>query len=90
MTTRVPAQDIEKIVGCARDPKKHYGRAVSATQTVYILHSQHCVDTEPDLHCRFDRALDAGIDLSLWGDKEDKTVLLGVLLGELFPLAEVE
>lgn len=43
MTERVPADEIENIVGRKRSVKDHYARAVSAEQTVYILHSRECL-----------------------------------------------
>ena len=38
MSDLVNPADIERIVGVQRHPKRHYARAVSAEQTVYILH----------------------------------------------------
>ena len=54
MSNLVPAEDIERIVGAQRHASRHYGRAVSAEQTVYILHSQQCKDSGIDLcDCEF-------------------------------------
>jgi hypothetical protein len=48
-------------------------RAVSAKQTVYILHSQECRDTGRDLRlCEFSIALDTGIDETNWEGCEDQ------------------
>lgn len=67
MTERVPADEIENIVGRKRSVKDHYARAVSAEQTVYILHSRECLATHADLReCPWSLALDRGIDLSEW------------------------
>ena len=58
MSTLVPASQIEKIVGIKRDKILHYGRMVSDedTDTIYILHSQDCVDSTGDLRdCPFPR-----------------------------------
>jgi hypothetical protein len=77
----VPAEDIERIVGVERHPTEHWGRAVSAEQRVYILHSQECLDSGRDLReCPYSLALDNGIDpfdwtedvpVSLWLDEQD-------------------
>lgn len=91
MTQLVP-EHIERIVGVKRDQELHYGRAVSAEQTVYILHSKECVDSGIDLRdCPFSLALDLGISLDVWAGHEDMPVELVVLsCGELAPLRHVE
>ena len=67
MTERVPADEIENIVGRKRSVKDHYARAVSAEQTVYVLHSRECLAMHADLReCPWSLALDRGIDLSEW------------------------
>lgn len=82
MSDLVPSDQIEGIVGTSRRPTEHWGRAVSATQTVYVLHSQECLDTGWDVRdCPYSRALDAGIDPSEW--TEDEPVRLGILDGRL-------
>jgi len=91
MSALVPADRIEQIVGVGRHRQAHYGRAVSAEQTVYILHSQRCLDTADDLrNCRFSRALDGGIDRQSWAGYEDQAVALGVWQERLVPLAGTE
>lgn len=75
MTDLVNPNEIEEIVGVKRDPLLHWGRAVSAEQTVYILHSQECVDSGIDLRdCAFSKALDKGINPNKW--VEDCPVVL--------------
>lgn len=84
MTNLVPADQIERIVGVARDPIDHWARAVSAEQTVYILHSQQCKDSTPDLRdCPFSLALDDGIEIADW--VEDEPVIVSVEDGRLVP-----
>lgn len=62
MAELVDPQSIEQIVGVDRHATEHYGRAVSAEQRVYVLHSRACVDSTPDLRdCPFSVALDRGI-----------------------------
>jgi hypothetical protein len=79
MPDLVPAQDIERIVGVKRHGWAHIGRAVSAEQRVYILHSQRCLDSGIDLReCKYSVALDDGIDLDDWGEWEDMPVFLQV------------
>lgn len=79
MTDIVPAEDIERIVGVKRHALIHYGRAVSAEQRFYILHSKSCVDRLPDLRrCSFSRTLDNGIDPKDWDGHEDAAVRLGM------------
>lgn len=73
MTDLVPSSDIEAIVGADRHPDRHLARAVSAEQTVYILHSRHCLESGIDLRaCPCSRALDSGIDLDEWHFHEDQ------------------
>jgi hypothetical protein len=81
----VPREDIERIVGAARHESKHYARAVSSEQTVYILHSHKCLDSGIDLReCEFSVALDRGIDVRHW--REDVALVVEVLLGKLRPI----
>ena len=87
MSELVPASDIERIVGIARHRQAHYARAITAEQTVYILHSQRCLDTGIDLRdCRFSVALDQGIRESDWEGRFDRPVPLGVWGGRLIPI----
>lgn len=90
MSDCVDSDRIENIVGAERQPWLHLGRAVSAEQRVYILHSGYCLETVPDLReCPFSLALDRGIDLKEW--VEDETVVLarkGDRLATLGTLAE--
>ena len=84
MTERVPADEIENIVGRKRSVKDHYARAVSAEQTVYILHSRECLDMNADLReCPWSLALDRGIDLDEW--VEDVPLTVYVRSGRLLP-----
>jgi hypothetical protein len=54
MSALVPATDIERIVGVDRHATDHWGRAVSAEQTVYILHAAECLASGIDLRdCNF-------------------------------------
>lgn len=75
MTEVVPADEIEGIVGWPRHATRHYARAVSAERQVYVLHSQQCFDTRPDLNtCMFSVALENGIDQDVWKGLEDTPV----------------
>jgi hypothetical protein len=77
MTDLVSPARIESIVGVARHPTEHWGRAVSAEQTVYILHSRACLHAGNDLRdCEYSVALDLGIDVRDWQGQEDASVLL--------------
>jgi hypothetical protein len=90
MSDLVPAEQIEQIVGVKRHRQVHFGRAVSDERTVYILHSQRCLDTGIDLRdCRFSVALDSGIDEARWGGWADCPVVLGVWHERLVPLQGV-
>lgn len=87
MSELVDATEIERIVGVRRHPEVHVGRAVSDEQTVYILHSQPCLDSGLDLReCPYSVALDAGIDLDIWDDWQDRAVAVVVERGELLPV----
>lgn len=82
MTDVVPAEHIEKVVGVARDQTHHFGRAVSAEETFYILHSRACFDSTNDLRtCEFSKALDFGIDVDFW--PLDEPVELYIVRGRL-------
>lgn len=87
MTTLVPPDRIESLVGARRHRAAHIGRAVSAEQTVYILHSRACKNSGIDLReCRFSLALDSGIVAEQWRGQEDRPVFLGVWNGRLVPI----
>lgn len=84
MSDLVPTDQIESIVGARRHAWKHYARAVSAEQTVYILHSRTCLETGIDLReCEFSRALDRGIDPKRW--REGVALVVEVVHGQLLP-----
>jgi hypothetical protein len=89
MTRLEPSETIEATVGARRSPNEHIGRAVSAEQRIYILHSAECVATGVDLReCPYSKALDAfGIDMSVWEGREDEPVILKIsdLLGDIVP-----
>lgn len=90
MSDIVPADVIEDIVGAKRHETDHFGRAVSTEQTVYILHSQQCKDTTPDLRdCQFSLALDQGIEHPLpwtgWRRVQDQPTRLKIARGYLMP-----
>lgn len=88
MSQVVPADQIEKIVGVERHPNMHFGRAVSAEQVFYVLHSQACKDAGHDLReCAYSEALDEGIDLGVWAAYQDQAVPLGIQDWRLVPLA---
>jgi hypothetical protein len=87
MTNIVPADEIEQIVGIQRHRVAHYGRAVSAEQTVYILHSHKCRDSGIDLRsCAFSIALDEGVDEGELVRMEVQPVPLGIWRGRLLAL----
>lgn len=90
MTDLVDPTQIEQIVGAPRHPTDHYGRAVSAEETVYILHSQECKDSTEDLRdCPFSIALDRGIlhfwPWAGWRRVQDEPVRLEISRGYLVP-----
>ncbi len=92
MADLVPAEDIERIVGATRHPFKHIARAVSAEQTVYILHARGCIESTSDLRkCRYSLALDFGISLDRWRGWEDRPVIVAVhpVSRHLIPLRTV-
>lgn len=92
MTRLEPSETIEATVGAKRHATSHLGRAVSAEQRVYILHSQECVDSGIDLReCEYSRALDCGIDMGVWWDAQDAPVVLAISAewGDLEPRERV-
>ncbi len=67
MSQLVPRESIELIVGVPRHATEHWAKSVSAEYTVYILHSQACLDRGIDLRgCDFSVALDGGIHVPDW------------------------
>lgn len=91
MADLVDPTRIEEIVGATRHPTDHIARAVSAEQTVYVLHSQACKASGIDLRdCPFSLALDRGIDSppplwDRWEPLQDRPVVVAVLAGRLVP-----
>lgn len=84
MSQKVPADEIETLVGAKRSEEKHIARAVSAKQTVYLLHPYACLEFYEDLrNCPWSRALDEGIDPDEW--TEDVPVIVRVRDGLLVP-----
>jgi hypothetical protein len=70
-------KDIEAIVGVRRHVSEHIGRAISAEQTVYIVHSRECIESGIDLRqCPFSVALDDYGIAEEWEGWEDKPVVL--------------
>jgi len=85
MTKRVPASQIEAIVGVHRHETDHQARAVSADQTVYILHSLQCLASGRDLRdCPYSAALDRGINVERW--TENVPVTVAIEDGRLVPV----
>lgn len=85
--------ELEAIVGANRHATDHLGRAVSAEQRVYVLHSEECRARGIDLRtCEYSIALDHGIDLSIWQDFQDRPVTLAIDAeeGDLLPLITSE
>lgn len=84
MSTIVPAEDIERIVGATRQETDHVGRANSSDMQVYILHSKVCLAKRRDLRlCRFSLAMDRGIPWNYW--PPDLPVTLQIVRGFLVP-----
>ncbi|NVM97812.1 hypothetical protein [Arthrobacter sp. SDTb3-6] len=85
----VPSGEIEQIVGQPKHKVVHDGRAVTAEQTVYILHSRMCLDSGIDRrNCVYSVALDRGIELDRWQGFEDEAVALYIERGRLRPLGK--
>lgn len=89
MTELINPAAIERIVGVHRHATEHLGRAVSAEQRVYILHSAACAAATPDLRdCEYSTTLHLhGIDRSEWVGFEDRPVRLTIdpEFGDLIP-----
>ena len=93
MSDIVSASKIEAIVGAKRHPTRHIARAVSAEQTVYVLHPEACLRFHrADLReCKFSRALDNGIEKvsSSWMHVQDVPVVVDAVAGYLLPRTEL-
>lgn len=87
MSDLVDPAKIEDLVGAKRHTVQHLARAVSAEKRVYILHSQKCLDSGIDLRdCPYSEALDKGIKVIDWQDREDQPVALAIYRTHLLPL----
>lgn len=87
MSDLVPADQIERAVGARRHSHQHLGRAVSAEQRVYVLHSWECKESGIDLReCEWSLALDRGIEPTDWDGYEDQPVVLAFYKKRLFPV----
>lgn len=90
MSELVSPTDIERIVGRMRHATGHYARAVSDEGTVYVLHSQACLDSGIDLReCEYSIALDRGITRptpwARWRRVQDRPVRVLIVKGWLLP-----
>lgn len=82
------AEKIEGIVGAKRHETIHLARAISDEDRVYILHSRQCTLAYSDLRqCPYSVALDEGIDIGLWEDRQDRPVEIRIdeEYGDLVP-----
>lgn len=87
MSNLVPTEQIEQIVGARRHSHQHLGRALSAEQTVYVLHSEKCRGSGIDLReCPYSKALDNGIDMDRWHQYQDRAVVVSPFHDRLIPL----
>lgn len=75
MADRVPASQIETIVGIERHRIRHYARVTSADRIIYVLHSHACWDDPIPLQdCEFSLALENDIDELEWAAYLDRPV----------------
>jgi hypothetical protein len=85
MSDRVDSNDIETLVGHPRHQTQHWARAVSRSQTVYLLHSYECFEEFYDLReCPYSLALDNGIPIDVW--VEDEPVRVEIDQNDLVPV----
>lgn len=90
MSDLVDPTEIEHRVGRRRHTTLHYGRADYETSQVYVLHSEECRSSTPDLRdCEYSIALDRGIEAFypwlFWSTRQDQTVPLTIGKGWLIP-----
>lgn len=84
MADLVDPAKVERIVGMPRHESVHYGRAVSAEETVYILHSFECLKRNPDLReCSYAKA---DMDPDYWIGFMDGAMILSIINGRLVPI----
>lgn len=90
MTIRIPEDQIESLVGTTRHATQHWARAVSDTQTVYILHPLNCREKNGlDLrYCPYSLALDRGIPEVGWAEHLDRAVRVAIQWNYLLPVRE--
>ena len=79
VTNLVDPSDIEIIVGAKRDETFHIGWFNSPGGIFYILHSQQCVSSEPDLRdCEYSKSLDEHwVDVLEWTEGVPRFIKLG-------------
>lgn len=80
MTNIVPSTEMERLVGYPRQENTHLGRIDTTEEVMYILHSQECKDTTPDLReCPYSKALDHGrFNINRWKGFYDMSVSLSL------------
>lgn len=80
MSDLVSPSVIEEIVGVPRHESEHYGRAVTAEETFYVLHSHECLQEYAELRdCPYSLALDAqGVPSKYWQLSLDTPVPLRI------------
>lgn len=92
MTELVPRTEIERLVGAKRQENAHLGRIDTREEVMYILHSQECKDTTPDLReCPYSKALDLGLfNIDRWKGFYDMSVSLSLdAKGRLNPVRRI-
>lgn len=89
MSTIIPADEVEELVGARRHEFRHIMRYDSLCAELHILHSAVCKDSMADLRdCPFSVALDdGGVKDGDWWD--DEPVFVDLEDGELAPWKSV-
>lgn len=86
MSDLVNPDEIEAIVGHAREEYAHWGRMSTVDKRFYILHSRRCKDSGIDLRqCPYSVALDQCFDPLDWEGLEDRPMPLELWHGNLMP-----
>lgn len=90
MSKLVPTEEVESVVGATRHQTLHIGRAVTETETLYLLHPHSCKDTGIDLReCEYSLAMDIGINPERWTNFFDQAVFVEIENEMVVPVSTI-
>ena len=90
MTSRVPDDKIESLVGAYRDQSRHIFKVNTREGAIYILHPLNCKQRSVDLRlCVYSESIDKGFEEEEWLDFLDKPVYAKRIGDKILPRGSV-